>query len=142
MSLKYYLGLLQDEDRIEGFRRGIEEAVGEGDRVLDLGSGLGTFAFFAARAGAGRVWAVDEDPVIHVARAVARDNGLLDRIEFVRGRVPEVDLPDDLDVLIFEDFSRRFLDDRVFRLLLAFEETLLARGGRIVPARARLHVEW
>jgi len=138
LSLDYYLGLLQDESRIEGFRRGIEEAVLEGDRVLDLGSGLGTFAFFAARAGADRVWAVDQDPIIHVARAVARENGLHDRIEFVRGRVPEVAIPEDPDVLIFEDFSRRFLDDRVFRLLLTFEETLLARGGRIVPGGARL----
>lgn len=138
MSLDYYLGLLDHEERIEGFRRGIEEAVKEGDRVVDLGTGLGTFAFFAARTGAERVWAVDQDPVIHLARTLARDNALDDRIEFVRGRAPGVDLPLDIDVLIFEDFPRRFLDDRVFRVLLSFEESLLARGGRLVPGRARL----
>ncbi|MDX1567862.1 MAG: class I SAM-dependent methyltransferase [Longimicrobiales bacterium] len=140
MSLDYYIGLLEHEDRIEAIRRGIEEAVQDGDRVLDLGTGLGTFSFFAARAGAERVWAVDHHPIIHLARELARANDLDDRIEFVRGRVPDVDLPPDIDVLVFEDFPRRFLDDGVFRMLLTFEETLLARGGRMVPGRARLSI--
>lgn len=138
MSLEYYLGLLDFRERIESFRRGIEAAVRDGDRVVDLGTGLGTFALFAARAGAGRVWAVDSDPVVHLARTLARENGLEGRIEFVRGRVPDVELPPDIDVVLFEDFPRRFLDDRVFRMLEPFEEGLLSRGGRMVPARARL----
>ncbi|MGD2175984.1 MAG: 50S ribosomal protein L11 methyltransferase, partial [Candidatus Brocadiaceae bacterium] len=61
-SVKYYRDLLGDRERIEAFRRAIQRAVQPGDRVLDVGTGLGTFAFFAADAGASVVWAVDGDP--------------------------------------------------------------------------------
>jgi len=50
--IKYYLGLLKDKQRIEIFREAISKSVSPGDVVLDLGTGLGTFAFFAAKAGA------------------------------------------------------------------------------------------
>lgn len=140
MSLAYYAGLLEHGARIEAFRRGIRAAVREGDRVLDLGCGLGTFAFFAVRAGAGRVWAVDRGPVLHVARSVARANGLEERIEFVRGRVPGVELPGSFDVVVFEDFPRRLLDDRTHRMLRRVEVDLLAPGARAVPASARLRL--
>lgn len=138
MSLDYYAGLLTYRSRIEGFRAGIDAAVEEGDRVLDLGTGLGTFAHFAVRAGAGRVWAVDADPVVHVARTVARASGLSDRVEFVRGRIPELTLPEPIDVLVFEDLPPRLLDDRTYRLLGRVAGEILAPGARIVPGAARL----
>lgn len=138
MSLSYFLGLLEHEDRIEALRRGIEAEVERGDRVLDLGCGLGTFSFFAARAGAGRVVAVDGDPVLHVARSVARANGLEGRIDFVRGRIPDAEVGSDFDVLLFEDFPIRLLDDRTHRLLRRVEDELLAPGARAVPRSARL----
>ncbi|HSR42790.1 MAG TPA: hypothetical protein VLL48_11475, partial [Longimicrobiales bacterium] len=100
----------------------------------------GTFAHFAARAGAGRVWAVDPDPVVHAARTVARANGADDRIEFLRGRIPEVELPEPIDVLVFEDLPSRLLDDRTFRLLDRVAGALLAPDARTVPRGARLRL--
>lgn len=140
MSVDYYTRLLAGDTRIEAFREAIHEAVRAGDRVLDLGTGLGTFAFFAARAGAGRVWAVDSDPVVHLARWVARANGLERSIEFVRGRVPGVTFPEEIDVLVFEDFPRRLLDDRTFRTLRTLADEALAPGARSVPRSARLQL--
>lgn len=140
MSVDYYARLLAGDTRIEAFRTAIHEAVGAGDRVLDLGTGLGTFALFAARAGAGRVWAVDSDPVVHLARWVARANGLERSIEFVRGRVPGVTFPREIDVLVFEDFPQRFLDDRTFRTLRTLADEALAPGARSVPRAARLQL--
>lgn len=140
MTLDYYAGLLTYRTRIEAFREAITAAVGEGDRVLDLGTGLGTFAHFAARAGAGRVWAVDPDPVVHAARTVARANGADDRIEFLRGRIPEVELPEPIDVLVFEDLPSRLLDDRTFRLLDRVAGALLAPDARTVPRGGRLRL--
>lgn len=138
MSLDYYAGLLARRTRIEAFRRAIGDEVRPDDRVLDLGTGLGTFALFAARAGAGRVWAVDSDPVVHVARTVARTNELDDRIEFLRGRLPDVDLPGRVDLLVYEDFPRRLLDDRTYRLLRGLADEVLASDARILPRSARL----
>ncbi len=62
--IPYYLDLLADPERIEAFDRAIGEAVRPHDVVVDLGCGIGTFAVFAARAGARRVFRVESSPAI------------------------------------------------------------------------------
>ena len=74
--IPYYLDLLADPERIEAFDRAIGEAVRPDDVVVDLGCGVGTFAIFAARTGAGRVFGVDSSPAIEFARQLVRDNGV------------------------------------------------------------------
>ena len=71
--------------------------------MVEIGAGLGTYAFFAAEAGAGKVWAVEGGDVINVAKTLARVNGFAEQVEFVRGWFPGVALPKSVDVLIFED---------------------------------------
>jgi hypothetical protein len=102
-----------------------------------VGTGLGTYAFFAADAGAASVWAVEGNPVVHVAETIARLNGYSGKIEFVRGWIPEVQLPERATVLIFEDFPARLLDSRTFTLLRNLHESYLEVGARVVPAKAR-----
>lgn len=136
-SMRYYRELLADTERIEAFRRAIRAAVRPGDTVLDIGTGLGTFAMFAADAGAAHVWAVEADPIVHAAKAVARWNGYGDRVHFVRGRLGEVKLDLRADVVVFEDFSPRLLDAGVFRLLEAVHRNHCALEAGFVPAGAR-----
>lgn len=137
MSLHDYAGMLLGSPRVAAFREAIEGAVKPGMRVLDLGTGLGTYAMFAARAGAARVVAVDSDPVVHLARAIALHNGLADRIEFVHARAPE-GIPDGaFDLVIFEDYPTTFLDEGTWRLLEAVAAGHIAPGGALLPAGVR-----
>ena len=138
--MQYYRGLLHQATRIEAFRRAIHGTVRPGDRVLEVGTGLGTYAFFAADAGAARVWAVDGNPVVHVAQTVAQLNGYAARIEFVRGWIPDVATPESATVLIFEDFPARLLDSRVYRLFADLHRSYLASGASVIPARALLYL--
>jgi precorrin-6B methylase 2 len=60
--------------------------VGEGDVVIDVGTGTGVLAIIAAKLGASRVLAVDNSPEVEeVGRANAEAHGVSDRIEFHRG---------------------------------------------------------
>jgi protein arginine N-methyltransferase 1 len=136
-SVKYYRDLLTQSERIEAFRRAIHAAVRPGDRVLEVGTGLGTFAFFAADTAATTVWAVEGAPVAHVARTIAKLNGY-HHVQVVRGWLPEVDLPERADVIIFEDFAPRLVEPRVCRLFEALHEKYAAAGARFVPAGADL----
>jgi ribosomal protein L11 methyltransferase len=53
----------------------LETVLRPGDRVIDLGTGTGILAIAAVLLGAGRILAVDDDPVaLRVARANLRDN--------------------------------------------------------------------
>ncbi|MEZ4416296.1 MAG: class I SAM-dependent methyltransferase [Gemmatimonadota bacterium] len=138
MSVGYYHSLLADEARIRAFQVALTERVHPGDRVLEIGTGLGTFALFAVRAGASRVWAVDTEAIVHVAEAVAAHNGLAGSIQWLRGRVPDVTLPEPVDLLVFEDFSTRLLDCDTWRMLARAQARYLAPEGQMVPDRAEL----
>ncbi len=140
MSLGHYVSMLGDRRRIEGFQQGLASAVHPGDNVLDVGTGLGTYAFFAAQAGAGHVWAVDRDPVIHAAAMVCKANGFDDRITFLRGEISEVELPEPADLVVFEDFPIRLFDDRTWCLVRDVLGKHLRPGGRVFPTRMRLNL--
>ncbi len=138
MTMAFFHGLLADRGRVEGFRRLIEAAVSPGDVVVEIGSGLGTFSFFAARAGARAVYGIESDPIVHVAQQIAKSNGVDDRVRFLRGKAPDVDIPERADILIFEDFPTRLLDQVTVRLLRACTDRYLEPGGRVLPGTARL----
>ena len=54
--------------------------------VFDVGTGSGILAIAAARLGAGRVLAVDDDPIaVAVARENVRRNGVASRVRIARG---------------------------------------------------------
>jgi ribosomal protein L11 methyltransferase len=67
-----------------------------GEGVLDYGCGSGILAIAAAKLGAARVDAVDNDPI---ALDVTRDNARLNAVE-VRAFVPEVLPPDRYDLVV------------------------------------------
>jgi hypothetical protein len=136
--LNYYRELLQQSSRVEPFRRAIQSVVGPDDRVLEVGAGIGTYSFFAADAGAARVWAVEGAPIIHVAETIAKLNGYAGRVEFLRGWVPDVPIPERATVLIYEDFPSRLIDAPTFRLLGKLRERYLSPDAVFVPGRARL----
>jgi protein arginine N-methyltransferase 1 len=132
MRVTDYLGLLADSRRVDAFRRAIETSVSAGDVVLDLGTGLGTYAIFAARAGA-RVYAVESDPVIEVARTLAAENGVADRVVFLRGRAEDLEPPERADVLVFEDFAPFLCQAATVRLLEAVRGRWLRDTARAIP---------
>lgn len=138
-DVAYYRGLLSQTARIEAYRRAIAAMVTPDDVVLDIGTGLGTYALFAADAGARRVIAVDGDPVIHVAKAIGATHPRGERVTWIRGWLPDVDLPEPPTVVIFEDFPNRLLHARSASLLAAVRAGL-APGARWIPRSATLHV--
>ena len=84
--------MVSDEVRVSAYARAIAAVVRPGDVVLDLGCGIGIFAVLAARAGARRVYAVDETDVVHYAKRVVAENGVESAVETIRGLVERVTL--------------------------------------------------
>lgn len=136
--IQHYREMLDDPLRLDAFRRAILAAIAPGEVVADIGSGLGTYAVFAARAGAARVYAIEEGAVAVAAREVIQQNGCEGRVQVLRGRSTEIDPPERVDVAIFEDYVTGFLTPAHVALLRDLRARWLKPGGRLLPARARV----
>ncbi|MBW2241422.1 MAG: class I SAM-dependent methyltransferase, partial [Deltaproteobacteria bacterium] len=127
---------MTDDARLGAFEKAITRAVRADDVVLDLGCGIGTYAFYAARAGARRVHGVELESIVEVGRTLAKRNGL--EVDLTHGDVRDLVLPEPVTLLVFEDFLANLLEGPARELLDLVRETLLAPDARILPQRARL----
>ena len=86
--------MLKDAVRTEAYRDFIYENKGwfKDKIVLDVGCGTGILSMFAAKAGAAHVYAVDNASIILKAEANAIENGLNDKITFIRGKIEQLEL--------------------------------------------------
>lgn len=144
MSRGHFIGLnrhrlmLADGERMRAYESAIAARVRPGMRVLDLGTGTGILALWAARAGAD-VLAVEPHDIVRVAERLARANGLADRIRFVQSDARE--LSDDLrfDLLLTECMGNFFVTDEM-QPVLRDARRLLAPGGQTLPENISLHL--
>ena len=67
-SVAAYGKMVSDRGRMEPYARALEAVVRPGSTVLDIGTGTGVLALIACRLGAARVYAVEPDPAIEIAR--------------------------------------------------------------------------
>lgn len=128
-----HIAMLEDPVRKTAFQQGVRETVREGDVVLDLGTGSGILAITAAQAGARKVYAVEPAGTVHLARSVAERNGFADRIEFIRGWSPQLELPEPADVLLTDIVGNEALDMQIWETLDDARRRLLTDSPRLVP---------
>ncbi len=99
-SVAGYGRMLADQTRVAAYTEAMTRAITPGCTVLDIGTGTGFFAMLACRLGARRVYAVEPDAIVQLARIAARDNGLSDRITFLQDLSTRVELPEQVDVIV------------------------------------------
>lgn len=104
----------------------LEQYLRPGMRVYDVGTGSGILSITAARLGAGRIYAVDEDPMaVRVARENIAQNRLADQIEVGLGDLlNRLDKPADLIVA-------NIIAEVIIRLLPS-ARARLAPGGILI----------
>ena len=134
-SVHFYGQMLRDTTRMDAYTAALRRALKSDSVVMDLGCGVGVFALLACKFGVRRVYAVEPENIIGLAREAAAANGFLDRIEFFDKLSTEITLPEPATIIIsdlrgvlpwFEQSVSSIIDAR---------ERLLAPGGVLIPQR-------
>ncbi len=139
-SLAVHEQMLVDELRVLSYEKGIAKAVANGDTVIDLGTGTGILAFFAARKAA-KVYAIEHSEIIEIAKRVAKDNGIVN-VEFVKCNSRDFKLEKPADAIVHEQIGgANPFSENMIQNLLDLRERVLKKGGRIIPGRFEIYLE-
>lgn len=134
-----HAAMLEDRTRTRAYLEAIAGTVRAGDVVVDLGTGTGILAIAAARAGARRVYAIEQGPIADTAERLFEDNGVADRVSLLRGLSTRLELPEKADVLVTEIFGHDPFAERVIEYVRDAAARWLKPTGQIVPGRLRAY---
>lgn len=140
LELDEHRQYLEDRARVSAFRRAINETVQPGDVVLDLGCGTGILGLLASKAGARRVYSVDEGGMAELAREIGRANRVDDKVIVIKGLSTRINLPEPVDVVVADQIGRFGFEAGVLEYFGDARRRLLKPGGRAVPCGIDLWV--
>ncbi len=139
--------MIEDRVRTEGYRDFIEKnpEVFAGKTVLDVGCGTGILSLFCARAGAKKVFAVDNSGIVVRAKEIIAKNGYQDRIEVIQGRVEDFNTErligkEKVDIIISEWMGYGLLFEGMLDSVLRARDKYLKEGGIMVPSHCNIRL--
>jgi type I protein arginine methyltransferase len=132
-SLFGYGDMILDRHRLDPYVRALKAAIKPGAVVLEIGTGTGFFAVLACKFGAQKVYAIEPDDAILVARQVAIDNDCADKIQFIQALSTQVDLPERVDVMISDLRGIVPLYQHHLAAIADARQRFLAPGGVQIP---------
>jgi len=149
-SLASYGQMIEDTTRLTPWREALRRHIRTDSVFLDLGCGPGIMSFLAVQLGARKVYAIEPDASIEIAKQCAAAIPGAERITWLHGLSTEMELPEPADIIAGDlhgtvpfythniaslaDARRRHL--RPGGILLPSRDTLYA-----VPASAPLELE-
>lgn len=108
--------------------------------VLDVGTGSGILAIFAAKAGARKVYAVEATSMAQFAKRLVTAQGLDGVVEVIQGTVETVELPEKVDLIISEWMGYFLLRESMLDSVLVARDRFLKPGGAMYPSHARMYL--
>jgi len=139
-DFEIHSAMLRDQVRCLAYQRAIERTVRRGDVVLDVGSGTGLLAMFAARAGARKVYAVERTSMAQVARQLVGLNGFGNVIEIIEDDVVDVTLPERVDLITSEWMGSYGVEENFLPAVLLARDRWLRPGGGMIPAQVTVYL--
>lgn len=143
MSYAELLGhssMVFDRVRNSAYADAIRQYVTPDSVVLDAGAGLGVLGLLAAAAGARKVYLVEPESVVKAALEIAQHNGLGDRVTALQGRIEDIELPEQVDIITSVFTGNLLYSEDLLPSLFRARDKWLKPGGRLIPDAGELMV--
>jgi protein arginine N-methyltransferase 1 len=134
-SVREFGHMIGDATRLKAYEQAIARGVRTGDVVAEIGCGPAVFAILACQAGAKRVYAIETEDIIDVAKQIAAANGLADRIQFYQSDSRKVELPERVNVIVSDLRGVLPLIGGAVASLQDAKKRFLATNGVMIPRR-------
>lgn len=134
--------MLMDHVRMKSYHGAItgNKHLFEGKTVLDVGTGSGVLAIWAAQAGAAKVYAVEYTDMAKHARNLVEKNGLSDVVEVIQSSVEDLELPGQVDVIVSEWMGYVLLRESMLDSLIRGRNKWLKPGGCMFPSHCTMYM--
>lgn len=134
-SLHFYGQMLSDRVRTDAYAEALRRTVKPDSVVLDLGCGPGLFALLACKLGARRVYAVEPDNAINIAREAAAANGFGGGIEFFQSLSSEITLREPATIIISDLRGVLPWFQQHIPAIIDARDRLLTKDGVLIPRK-------
>ena len=134
-SLGDYGDMIADKARMDPYAYALKSLIRPDSVVLDIGTGAGIHALLACKFGARKVYAIEPNEAIHLARELARVNGFADRIEFIQDLSTRVSLPERADLIVSDLRGVLPLYGGHILSIMDARERHLVPDGMLIPKR-------
>ena len=133
--------MLMDNVRMKAYHNAIMEnkSLFEGKVVLDVGTGSGVLAIWAAQAGAAKVYAVEyTDMAVH-ARKMVEQNGVSGIVEVIQSSVEDLELPCKVDIIVSEWMGYFLLRESMLDSVIRARNKWMKPEGSMFPSHATMY---
>jgi type I protein arginine methyltransferase len=141
-DLQIHSLMIKDEARTSAYKNAILEnkEYFKNKVVMDIGCGTGVLSMFSAIYGeAKRVYAVEASEMHSLASQLIQDNELNHIIQVIHGKVEDIFLKEQVDVIISEWMGFYLFHESMLDSVLFGRDKWLKKGGILFPNRAILY---
>ncbi|MBE7383127.1 MAG: class I SAM-dependent methyltransferase [Leptolyngbya sp. SIO1E4] len=140
-SMRSHKVMLEDMARMKAYHSAIFKNKSEmlADKVvLDVGTGTGVLAVWAAKAGAKHVYAVDASHAAGLAKRLVQSSQVSDSVTVLHSTVEEAVIPEPVDVIVSEWMGSFLLKESMFDSVAFARDKWLKPGGLLLPSHATI----
>eukprot|EP00245_Coleochaete_scutata_P017499 TRINITY_DN85_c0_g1_i1.p1 TRINITY_DN85_c0_g1~~TRINITY_DN85_c0_g1_i1.p1 ORF type:complete len:375 (+),score=77.47 TRINITY_DN85_c0_g1_i1:192-1316(+) len=132
--------MLSDRVRMEAYHNSVFRNARQfaGKVVLDVGTGSGILAIWAAQAGARKVYAVEATDMAKHAKKLVAGNSVDDIVEVIQGSIEDIELPEKVDIIISEWMGYFLVRESMLDSVIHARDRWLKPGGAMYPSHARM----
>lgn len=132
--------MLMDHVRMRAYNSAImlNKHLFEGKVILDVGTGSGVLAIWAAQAGAKKVYAVEYTDMANQARKLVESNGLSGVVEVIQSSVEDLELPCKVDIIISEWMGYILLRESMLDSVIRARNKWMKPEGSMFPSHATM----